>query len=211
GLAVREVLKYNDVDAITLIDIDPVMTDLARKHPLLREVNLDALRDPKVKIINQDAQKFLQTTEARYNLIIVDLPDPDDEALVSLYSKGFYRLVKRRLTKDGLAVTQSSSPFFARKAFWCIHQTIKAAELNVVPYHVYVPSFGEWGFNLFGDWRIDPRKIKVTVPTRFLSDDSIPALFRFNKDTAEIETQINTLLTPILLFYHREGWESWGL
>ncbi len=211
GLAVREVLKYNDVDAITLIDIDPVMTNLGRKHPLLREVNLDALRDPKVKIINQDAQKFLQTTEARYNLIIIDLPDPDDEALVSLYSKGFYRLVKRRLTKDGLAVTQSSSPFFARKAFWCIHQTIKAAELNVVPYHVYVPSFGEWGFNLFGEWRIDPRKIKITVPTRFLSDDSIPSLFRFNKDTAEIETQINTLLTPILLFYHREGWESWGL
>ena len=211
GLAIRELLKYDDVDEITLVDLDPMITDLARTDHMLRQLNGNALDNPKVKVVNQDAQQFLRTTPQRYNLIIIDLPDPNDEALVSLYSETFYRLVKRRLAKDGLAVTQSSSPFFARKAFWCIHQTIEAAELYVTAYHVNVPSFGEWGFNLFGEWQIDPSQINITIPTLFLSNASFPVLFTFDKDIDEIETQINTLLTPILLFYYREGWKSWGL
>ena len=73
-----------------------------------------------------------------------------------------------------------------------------------------VPSFGEWGFNLFGQWQIDPKKITITVPTRFLSNEALAPLFVFDKDIDEVETQINTLLTPILLFYHREGWSRGG-
>ncbi len=211
GLAAREILKYNDVDDITVVDLDPMITELSSTDSTLRRLNQDALHNPKVKVINQDAQQFLQATDQRYNLIIIDLPDPTDESLVSLYSDTFYHLVKRRLAKDGLAVTQSSSPFFAHNAFWCIHQTIESAGLYATPYHVNVPSFGEWGFNLFGEWQIDPQKVRITVPTRFLSDESLAPLFVFNKDIDEVETQINTLLTPILLFYHREGWESWGL
>ena len=211
GLAVRELLKYNDVESITLVDLDAMITDLARTEPVLRQLNKAALEHPKVKVVNQDAQQFLQTTVQRYNLIIIDLPDPNDEALVSLYSETFYRLVKRHLAASGLAVTQSSSPFFARKAFWCIHQTIEASGLYATAYHVNVPSFGDWGFHLFGKWRIEPGRIEITVPTRFLSEASLPTLFTFDKDIAEVETQVNTLLTPILLFYHREGWESWGL
>ena len=211
GLAAREILKYDDVDEITVVDLDPMITDLASKDSTLRQLNQDALHNPKVKVINQDAHQFLQATDRHYNLIIIDLPDPSDESLVSLYSDTFYRLIKRRLAKDGLAVTQSSSPFFARNAFWCIHQTIESAGFYVTAYHVNVPSFGEWGFNLFGKWQIDPQKIKITVPTHFLSDESLAPLFIFDKDIDEVDTQINTLLTPILLFYHREGWESWGL
>ncbi len=210
GLAIREILKYDDVEKITLVDLDHEMTDLARQHPMLRQLNQNGLDHPKVTVINQDAQQFLQTSDAHYNLIIIDLPDPDDVALVSLYAKTFYRLVKRHLAKGGLAVTQSSSPFFARKAFWCIHQTIEAAEFQVVAYRVYVPSFGEWGFNIFGEWQVQPQEVKIDVPTRYLSDDIIPTLFLFDRETSEIKTQINTLLTPILLAYHREGWEKWG-
>lgn len=211
GLAARETLKYDDVDVVTVVDLDPMITELASTDSTLRRLNQDALHNPKVKVINQDARQFLEATDQRYNLIIIDFPDPSDESLVSLYSDTFYRLVKRRLAKDGLAVTQSSSPFFAQNAFWCIHQTIEAAGLYATAYHVNVPSFGEWGFNLFGRWQVDPQRITITVPTRFLSDESLAPLFVFDKDIDEVETQINTLLTPILLFYHREGWESWGL
>lgn len=211
GLAVREILKYSDVNAVTVVDIDPMITNLARRDRIFRQMNRDAFHNPKVHVVNQDAKQFLQTTNRRYNFVVIDLPDPDDEGLVSLYSREFYQLVKRRLAKDGLAVTQSSSPFFARKAFWCIHQTIESAGFNAIPYHVYVPSFGAWGFNLFAEWRPNPDKIKLTVPTRFLSEASIPTVFAFGKDMQEIETQINTLLTPKLLSYHRSGWKSWGL
>lgn len=211
GLAVREILKYSDVNSVTVVDIDPMITNLARRDRIFRQLNRDAFHNPKVHVVNQDAKQFLQTTEQRYNLVVIDLPDPDDVGLVSLYSREFYQLVKRHLTRDGIAVTQSSSPFFARKAFWCIHQTIESAGFHAIPYHVYVPSFGEWGFNLFAEWRPNPDQIRITVPTRFLSDASITSVFTFGKDIQEIETQINTLLTPILQFYHRSGWKSWGL
>ena len=45
-------------------------------------------------------------------------------------------------------MTQSTSPLFAREAFWCIHNTMKRAFASVRAYHVYVPSFGDWGFNM---------------------------------------------------------------
>jgi spermidine synthase len=112
GLAAREILKYGDVAEITVVDLDPMITELASTDSTLRRLNQDALHNPKVKVINQDAQQFLQATDQRYNLIIIDLPDPTDASLGSLYSDTFYHLVKRHLAKDGLAVTQSSSPFF---------------------------------------------------------------------------------------------------
>ena len=211
GLAAREILKYDDVEEITVIDLDPMITELASTDSTLRRLNQDSLHNPKVKVINQDAQQFLQATDQRYNLIIIDLPDPTDASLGSLYSDTFYHLVKRHLGKDGLAVTQSSSPFLHKMRSGASIKTIEAAGLYATAYHVNVPSFGEWGFNLFGGWQIDPEKVRITVPTRFLSDESLAPLFVFDKDIDEVETQINTLLTPILLFYHREDWESWGL
>ena len=115
GLAAREILKYDDVDEITVVDLDPMITELASTDSTLRQLNQNALHNPKVKVVNQDAQQFLEATDQHYHLIIVDLPDPSDESLVSLYSDTFYQIVKRRLTKDGIAVTQSSSPFFRAK------------------------------------------------------------------------------------------------
>ena len=74
--------------------------------------------------------------------IIIDLPDPNDHSLGKLYSKEFYELLKKRLAADGVLVTQSSSPYLARKAFWSVNKTLEAVFDSVLPYHVYIPSFG---------------------------------------------------------------------
>lgn len=211
GMAAREILKYQDVQQITLVDIDPVITKLCQTHPLIRKLNDDALTNPKVKIINTDAKKYLQKSSELFDLIFVDLPDPNNVSLAQLYSKEFYTLLRRHLAEHGLVTGQSTSPFFARKAFWCIHHTMEEAGLWTVPYHLNVPSFGDWGFNVAGKNRFNLDKIQIKVTTRFLSTDVARRLFDFGKDITEIETEVNTLIEPVLLAYYREGWERWNI
>ncbi|TAD99573.1 MAG: spermidine synthase, partial [Bacteroidetes bacterium] len=76
GCAVREVLKYSSVQKITLVDLDPMMTDLGKNDPIFVAFNKNSMNDPKVKIFNQDGFQFLEQTEDFYDVIIVDLPDP---------------------------------------------------------------------------------------------------------------------------------------
>src|SRR6202043_2140710 len=52
GLAVREILKYPDVQSVTLVDLDSEMTTLFSKHPVLPELNQHPLTAPRVHVIN---------------------------------------------------------------------------------------------------------------------------------------------------------------
>ena len=156
GLAVREILKYSDVEEVTLVDLDPAVTTLARDNIFLSQLNQRSLWDTRVKIVNADAMVWLhkrwQNHEYRslskYDLIVVDFPDPSTFALGKLYTTRFYRLMQTALKSHGIVVVQSTSPLYARKSFWCVQDTLEAVGLFTQAYHVAVPSFGEWGFFL---------------------------------------------------------------
>ncbi len=222
GLAVREILKHRVVKKITLVDIDGVMTDLARHHPLFTRINQGAMDDPRVTVLNMDAASFLDRDEGLYNVIFIDLPDPDSMDLMHLYARGFYQDLLRRLARGGMIVTQASSPFFARKAFLCIDKTMAAAGLVTLPYHNQVPTLGEWGWILgtrAGD--ITGERLKALasglefddIETRFLNPDAMQAMVLFGKglfDTPDADSiKINTISDPVLLQYYQEG--SWGV
>src|SRR5690606_35107588 len=136
-----------------LVDLDPAITRLFANRAPLRQLNADALRDPRVTVHNEDAWRFLERSGERYDVIVIDLPDPNDAALGKLYTRTFYRLVAKHLAPDGVMVTQATSPYYATAAFWCIVRTVGAADLSSaggrlhpLPYHANVPSFGDWGF-----------------------------------------------------------------
>ena len=148
GLAVREVLKYSQVKAVTLVDLDPEMTTLAATHPVFLQLKGQAFADPRVSVVNADAFSFLQDTSHLFDVIIIDLPDPNSVELARLYSLNFYRLCKKHLKRGGTLVTQATSPFFSRQAFVCIQKTMAEAGFSVLPYHNHVPTLGEWGFVL---------------------------------------------------------------
>lgn len=210
GLAVREILKHKDVKHITLVDIDPAMTKIAKTQHFLRQLNKDSLYDPRVEIVHQDAFIYLRTHEKRWDLIVADLPDPNDVSLSRLYSMEFYGLIERHLAREGLFVTQATSPYFAKKAFWCIEATVHAAGFQTLPYHAYVPSFGDWGFVIGTTWKVDPSHIHIDVPTRYLTDEKAKELFTFAKDLARVKVAVSTLDDPRLLRYYLNGWENWG-
>lgn len=213
GLAAREILRHSSIQSIKLVDIDPQMTELAKTHEVFKQLNQGSLSHRLVTLVHQDAYKFIEKDTGFYDLIVVDLPDPNQVGLAKLYALEFYQLLKRRLSYKGALVTQSTSPFFARDTFWCIYKTLRETGLHVLAYHAEIPSFGDWGFQLATAKPIQPQTLQLpmlSTPYRFLTPALLPTLFVFGED-AKVDLEdvtINTLLRPMALQYYKRGWEA---
>ncbi|MBF5005354.1 polyamine aminopropyltransferase [Diaphorobacter caeni] len=209
GMAVREVLKYPSVESVTLVELDPAMTDLFSKHPMLTKLNQHALEDPRVKTINTDAFQWLQADTDTFDVIIVDFPDPTNFAIGKLFTNSFYALLEQRLAASGYAVIQTTSPLIARRSFWTVVETIESVGLRALPYHAHVPSFGEWGFVIASrrPWRI-PEKLPEGL--RFLSVETTPLMFDFPLDMARVPAQVNRLSNQVLVHTYEEEWGQVG-
>jgi spermidine synthase len=206
GLAVREILRYPSVESITLVDLDPEMTKLFREHSLLRKLNSNAFSSSKVRVVNADAFPWLEEHGGQFDFVVVDFPDPTNYGLGKLYTTAFYRLLKRHLAPGAFIAVQSTSPLFARQSFWCIHETIRAAGFNTWPYHVYVPSFGEWGYVLAG--KGDYKSPRVPPGLRFLDQTSLAGLFQFPADMAAVPVEPNKLNDQALVRYYDKEWRD---
>lgn len=208
GLAAREVLKYPSVEHITLVDLDPDMTRTFTTSSTLSRLNEGSLSHPKVQVVNDDAAKWLEGNRHQFDVIIIDLPDPANFSLGKLYSVPMYRLVARHLAPQGRVVVQSTSPYFAPNAYWSVVATLEAAGLHTAPYHVYVPSFGEWGFVLAARENHFPLPQRFDVPTRFLNAQTAAEMFRFPPDMARRQVEPNYLNTQILVSYFEQDWSE---
>ena len=218
GMAVREVLRYRDVEAVTLVDLDPDVTGLFLNHPDLVRLNGGALSDQRVRIVNADAWAYLRDDDQLYDVVIIDLPDPHALSLSKLYSREFYATLIQRLPADGVIVTQATSPLFAREAFWSIHRTLAetaspylvGGSLTTRPYHVYVPSFGEWGFVLAGPRLVrSPRTADLPDGLRFLTAAILAQMTVFPSDMASLDVEANSIIDHPLTRYYHNGWSHW--
>ncbi|MEM7727123.1 MAG: polyamine aminopropyltransferase [Cyanobacteria bacterium P01_A01_bin.45] len=210
GMAVREVLKWQDVEKVKLIELDPEVIKLASNHPLLLKVNQNALSDSKVEILNADAFLEVPKLKENFDVIIADFPDPDQDSLAKLYSEGFYRRLLARLTDNGILVTQASSPFFAPKVISCISTTLTQVGLETHPYTVNVPSFGPWGFVLASRNHLNSERLQLPVKTSFLTEVNLHHLFDLPKDIQIQDTEINRLSHPVIVRYQNDSrWLSY--
>lgn len=220
GLALRELGRYAEfspdhIGQITLVDLDPAVVRLAKERPELTQLNENAFANLPVEVRNEDAFNFvgniLQNQETqRYDLILVDLPDPHHESLAKLYSVSFYQNLRRVLKDNGLMAVQIGSPFFANRSFWSAAQTIEAAGFVVRPYHINVPSFGEWGFALAAHEEIPPEPV-WPVRGRFFDSAFEEHLFYFPADLQpRFEVEPNTLVRPVIVEYFQKDWKSWN-
>jgi spermidine synthase len=209
GLAAREVLRYPEVKEIVLVDLDGEMTHLAATNPLLREQNHDSLRDARVHVINDDAFVWLGQAADRFDLAVVDFPDPHNFSVGKLYTTRFYALLRQRLTPEGVIAVQTTSPLMARRSFWCVLHTIESAGFHARAYHALVPSFGEWGYTLAALRPFEPPQT-VIGGLRFLDAATLPTLFALGPDMANVDTEINRLNNQVLVRYYDEDWKHWN-
>ncbi len=216
GLAVREVLKYPDVESVTLVDLDPRVLELARTSEHFTAFNENSLADPRVTAIAADAFTWLRETEhaIAYDAVIADLPDPDDVATSKLYSIEFYGLIRQVMSPEARLVVQAGSPYFAPEAYWGIGEAVAEAGLATSPYHVDVPSFGDWGYFLAAD----PDTVgepTVSLPAdapadlRYATAEVLAASTTFppDRDRESVgDPQASTLLHPRVLEQERGAW-----
>ena len=222
GLAVREVRKYPTVNSISLVELDPAITQLAKTEPSLLKLNEGSMQENALKVLHEDAYTYVENAVQagdKFDVIIIDFPDPRNEALGKLYSKYFFHNIRLLLKEGGTMSIQSSSPIHVKHAYICIGKTMTAAGLQVLPYHDNIPSFNHWGWyiavnskdgiNLKGMSEQLYAQAHFEVPTSYLT----PARFFANtifgkdilKDTEDIE--INTLMNQkIVHYYLKKGW-----
>jgi spermidine synthase len=212
GIGLKEIIKYKEVETITLVDLDPEVISVSKTNHYIKKLNKDSLKDKRVKILNIDAFVYLTKTSKKFDLVIADLPDPNNISLARLYSYEFYKLLKKRIKKDGLFITQATSPFFAKKTFWCINETLKYSGFKFTyPLHVNVPSFGEWGF-IFASINkpINTDNLDIKVQTRFLDNATLKKAFLFEKDLLVNKKHVSFLESPKVLSFYLSEWKYWN-
>ncbi|YCM46324.1 polyamine aminopropyltransferase [Verrucomicrobiaceae bacterium 227] len=253
GLALREVLKYPSVKEVTLVDLDPVMTEMAATQKDVVRINQGALSDhrltlktipaessgetteiaipngnerflsesrklPKVELVHQDASRYVAETQGKFDVVILDFPDPSSPGLAKLYGLSFYGQLHGILRENGIIIQQSTSPWHARDAFCCIGRTLEAAGFSVVPLHANVPSFGDWGWWLATpDSQRSPADLKQAladiqsfdIPTRYLTRDTLLAATVFSPQSLETSfNDITTLDDPAIFRHYLNAWKS---
>lgn len=221
GCAVRDMLQYPHLQSITLVDLDPAMTDLGKNHPVLKTVNKKSLHNDKVKIYNEDAYLFLEKTAKRYDVIIIDLPDPKSVELNRLYTQEFYTLCHKVLRPEGLVITQSGSPYYATKAFTCIGKTMREAGFSVAQMHNQILTLGEWGWTL-GSKKLPKSELLARlrslrfekIKTKWINAEAMHLITSFGKSEFFLNqgidrVEVNTIHNPVLYRYYLKG--NWDL
>ncbi len=208
GLALREILRYPNIEHVTLVDLDPAMTGAFTTRPELAALNHRSFADKRVTVINADAAIWLQNSSAMFDAAIIDFPDPSSFALGKLYSVPFYGMVKKHVAANGLVVVQSTSPFFAPHAYWTIDATLREVGMKTWPYHAYVPSFGEWGFVLASPQQNYTPPTSYRLPLRFLNEATTREMFAFPPDMQKLEMAPNRLNTQSLVHEFEQDWRQ---
>jgi spermidine synthase len=216
GATLREVLSHNTVSHAVMVDLDKEVVEICERF--LPNHHKGSFRDARSDIKFEDARKFLETSTDTYDVIILDLPDPQEGGPASfLYTKEFYTTVINHLSPDGLLSIQSECLMAGKgnyEAFSAIHNTLKSISKMVFPYKTMIPSFScDWGFNLIS-MQIDPLSLtKSDVDTRilergcnelrFYDGQTHEGLFMLPKYVREILDQENRIIldeSPLVVF-----------
>lgn len=196
ALAAARVLRDPEVERVVLCDFDADVLRLAREQPDLRALNEAALDDPRVEVRCGDIAALLETTEERFDLVVLDLPDALTPELGRLYTVELYRAARRVLAPGGVLVTQTCA---TGRAPAIVGNTLRRVFGEVRYYRCHLPGGVIAGFTLASD---APLLRRASLPpwTRFLTDEVADALFALGRDERPVSDAVATLEQPAL--YH---------
>jgi len=149
GATLREVLSHNTVKRAVMVDIDEEVIAISQRF--LPDHSRGSFEDKRTELHHVDARDYLAKYEGKFDIIIIDLPDPLEQGpAYLLYTKEFYQLVKDRLNANGIICVQAGSVALTELLnFTAVNNTLKSVFPIVCPYQVNVPCFGgPWGFCL---------------------------------------------------------------
>jgi spermidine synthase len=161
GALAEEVLKHDGVEHITVVEIDPWVVGVSKRH--LRDVNHGSFDDPRLELVIADGKDHVASTGAQFDLIVVDSTDPSGPG-EPLFEESFYANCRRLLRPGGLIVTQNGVPFFQGAELEGTMRAFGHLFADSTCYLAAVPTY-IGGFMAFGWGTDDPSLRQATVAT----------------------------------------------
>ena len=207
------------MDAVTYVELDPLLIEAANDY--LPKADAAVLRDPRVRVITTDGRRYVNATEERFDVVILDLPEPITGALNRYYTAEFFGEVGRILRPGGILALHLPSA----ENYWSPELTRRNASIyrtleTVFPKILVLP--GERNFLLASDMALDAdprtlaqRLVQRGVQTRWVTPaylDYILTTDRFEQVKLALETagdvRLNRDLYPISYYYGEALWAS---
>ena len=149
GGAAEEMLKHPSMQRVTIVDIDPDVVDVARRE--LASIHRGALDDERVQILCEDGEAYVRSTEEMFDLIVLDLTDPETPA-GPMYTQDFMGNLRRVLAPGGAVVLHLGAPFFKPEQVRSLLVALRRTFRIVSPYGLHVPLYGAyWGMAVASD------------------------------------------------------------
>jgi len=214
GATLREILSHNTVKRAVMVDIDEEVIAICQKF--LPDHSQGSFEDKRAELLHVDARDYLAKSGEKFDIIIIDLPDPLEEGpAYLLYTQEFYQLVRDRLSDSGIICVQSGSAAWTELLnFTAVNNTLKSVFSIVCPYQVDVPAFGgPWGFCLASqnlnpvqlssaevDSRISARSLKHLKFYDGLTHQGIFSLPKHLRDELAKQKRLITDNEPLYLY-----------
>lgn len=211
GAALREVLKHQVKDVV-MVDIDRELIEFSKKH--LKKWHQGSFFDKRAKVIFSDAMSFIKDTNNKFDVIISDISDPTEGSHAqNIYTREFFSLLRKRLTPQGIFITQATEVFYnPSEVFSIIVKTVSSAFPHIKPYMEYLPSFSSlWGFVIGSKGQIIPNKELIRerlkqkrIKTRYYNEDTHLRIFSLPKpllQKIQRQKKVATIKDPISVFH----------
>ncbi len=223
--SIAQALKHPTVERIDYVELDPALIDMARQFFPVQSAPI--VSDPRVHVHYADGRYFLQnylkTAGDTFDVIILNVPDPQTAQMNRFYTAEFFRSARGHLAPGGLLALQlrSSEDYISpdlAEFLRCIHHTLR----QVFPYVVAVP--GET-IHFFAATRPDvltdnpqtliSRLQERNLKTQYVREYFIP--FRMMPDRMEqvreqlrplASTPVNRDFEPIAYYFDVVLWSS---
>ncbi len=173
GGTVRELLRYESIERIDLVEIDEMVVEACRAH---LPQTAACLSDPRIRFFFEDGLRFIRKPKDEYDLILVDSTDPFGPG-EGLFTKEFYGNCFKALKANGIMVNQHESPFYEEDAYAMqrAHRRIVESFPISRVYQAHIPTYpsGHWLFG-FASKKLSPvdgvdfqRWQKLDIKTRY--------------------------------------------
>ncbi|RLG87674.1 MAG: spermidine synthase [Thermoprotei archaeon] len=195
GATLREVLRYNTVKKVVMVDIDGELIELCKKH--LKSYHQGAFDDPRAEIVIMDGREYVEKSHEKFDVVILDLTDPyGPEISKALYSQEFYEKIFRVLKDDGLMVTQAGSSFYFEKVYDYVLNNIKKVFPIIIEYNVWIPSFGYACNFIIGSKKYNPKILSANEIEERLKKRDVKDKLRFYSSTTHISLMHMPIYRP---------------
>jgi len=180
GGSSEELLKHPSIESVTVVELDEAVVDIAKKY--FGEVHKKVFDSPRLRLMIADGCAFIRETSERFDLIILDLPDPIGPA-TELYTEEFFSQCRRVLKPGGALTLHIGSPVSRPDRVREHAKRLTAVFKLVRPYLVYIPLYGSlWGLACASD-SLDPLAIDRAQVEHTLEKRGIANLHYYNGET----------------------------